>query len=185
MGFYTYGANSTSGIYVNASPASHALQHWGTPVVLPLQAQHSIGASVAITTNQAFVMSPFPYMYIWDIVYSVSGSGAATNTVAIYDSFSAGSIINSLSGATTITPSISATPTQFSARFATAPKLKVNSDPELATTYWANTPAASNSYIYSRGQIFSLRCTTPGGGSLTDLEAQIIAFVSDRPFDGS
>lgn len=185
MSIVVYGAAGGTVLTASASPGTHPLQGWGSTVVFPLQAQTSIGASVAITTNQAYFQCPVPYMYIWDIVYTFSGTGAATNTAAIYDSFTAGSIISSLSGATTLTPSITTTPTLISARFATAPKLKVNSDPELATTYWANTPALSNPYIYARGQIFSLRASTPGGGSITNLEAQIIAFVSDRPFDGS
>ncbi len=185
MSVVLYGAIGGTVITGSASPATHALQHWGTLATIHLQAQSPIGASVAITTNQAAMMSPYPFFYIWDIVYSITGSGGATNTAAIYDALTAGSIISSLSGATTITASITTTLTQFSARFASAPKLKVNSDPLLATTYWANTPALSNPYIYQRGQIFSLRASTPGGGSLTNLEAFIIGFATDRPFDGS
>src|ERR1700722_7603953 len=94
-GVYTaYGAPGT-GLTIDRPLGSHNLQQWGT--LQPLSAAvASVGASVALATNQVAHGIPWPDAFLWDItVETTATANVAGQTIDIYNAATGGaSILN-------------------------------------------------------------------------------------------
>lgn len=176
-----FGTGSTA-VTCGASPGEHNLQDWGNHDSMQFPLVASVGAGVANTTVQGTWVNPYSYIYLWDVVASVSASGTGgTHSVDIFNAFSGGA--TRLVTPINITTGLAAL-TTFSGRFQASPILAPMSDPELASAGQGTLATWRSTYVFTRGTVFSLRCVTPAAtGSLTNLFVSMIFFASDRPWD--
>lgn len=170
---YTLG----TGYYFIAPPSTVNLQQWGAPSQILFPAIASIGAGVALTTSQEYLVSPFPYCYLYDVIMTITASGTGgTHQVDIYNAVSGG--VSYLNAAFAIPSSVAAL-TFYSARFGSSYLLKSGRDPYLnsqAAMEWQNSGA-----ILPMGAVFSIRAATPATtGSLSNLQVYMVLVPSDR-----
>lgn len=158
-------------------PGSHTPQAWGSAYDIYLQPPASLGAGLVLTASQAFGVNPYPWFYIYDVVASYTALGTGAYSIDIYNALSGGT--SYLSAPLTLAAVGANGVGVTSARFSTAPVYKVQSDP-LLFGFGVDTIDWYTTNSFARGSVFSLRVSTPAGGSITNLAVSVAGFVSNE-----
>lgn len=181
--FYGKGA---SGVQTNASTNySHVDSAFMNSITTERIPRFNVAAGQALTSEAAYTWTAWPGCWLYDIVVSYTSSSAGTINIDVYNTRAAGTAANSYFNLPIlITPSITTTLTTISARFGitTASSVyKLQADPTWLTNS-SGILSWKQNYVYPRGQVFSVRATTPPStGSITGLDVAILLASGDNP----
>lgn len=172
-----WGAGS-SAVPWDRTPGSHNPQMWGTVRVMKVIVG-AVGNSAAITTNQGFDFVASPRAYIYDVVVGYTAfAGAPAPTVDVYNAITGGSSYLTTPFTLSTITAIGGVQT-ISARFQTAYNLARGHDP-ITDSAGMGELNWENNYTYPRGTVFSVRASTAAAGTITNLQVNIVLFVSNN-----
>ena len=177
-------------------PTTHFTEVYGAPHTFIISAAATLTGTTALTTNQGYIVNPFPYARIRDIAVQFTASGTGTFAVDLYNTLANGtqaanswftiykgtpfSLPASTSAPTGTTPNFYSA--QFSQGGATLGSV---SQPTYSPGFWRWENYSGNPFILSQGAILSLRAAVATSGqTLTGLICYITLVPADYEFIG-